>query len=138
MSKELKEIIEQLNTLGSNSFYDGIDKKKIIDFEDKNNIRLPDQLKEFYLFSDGGEFFLPAGLQLYGILRKPIIDPNNIDRPSEKYVIIGNLSNGDPILCNSDNNEICIYNHEADTIENDEIYPDFKAFLSDLPNILGV
>ena len=46
MSKELKEIIEQLNTLGSNSFYDGIDKKNIIDFEDKNNIRLIRDLQD--------------------------------------------------------------------------------------------
>lgn len=50
------------------------------------------------VFSDGGELFLPAGVQLYGIEHRPIIDVNDDSRPSEEFVVIGALASGDPIL----------------------------------------
>ena len=90
------------------------------------------------VFSDGGEFFLPAGIQLYGIEHKPVIDVNNNDRPSDKYIVIGALASGDPILCEKDGDKIAIYNQETGRIEDDEIYDDFMAFLSDLYDLLGI
>lgn len=40
---------------------------------------LPSKFKEWLLFSDGGECFLPAGIQLYGVAHKPLIDVNDND-----------------------------------------------------------
>lgn len=111
---------------------------KILEFEKEHNIKLPAKYKEWLLFSDGGEFFLPAGIQLYGIENKPTIDVDNNDRPSEEYIVIGALASGDPILCEKAGEKIAIYNQEAGRIEDDEIYDDFIAFLNDLYNLLGI
>ena len=102
----------------------------ISEFEKDHSIKLPEKYKEWLLFSDGGELFLPAGCQLYGIEHKPIIDVNSNDRPSDDYVIIGALATGDPILCEKTGEKIAIYNQEAGRIEDDEIYDDFIAFLT--------
>ena len=88
--------------------------------------------------TDGGEFFLPAGVQLYGVAHKPLIDINDNDRPNEEYVVIGSLAFGDPILYKKEEEQIVIYNHEADRIEEDEIYQNFYAFLNDLYELLGI
>ena len=90
------------------------------------------------MFSDGGEFFLPAGIQLYGIEHKPLINIDNNDRPSDEYIVIGTLSSGDPILCEKAGEKIIIYNQETGRIEDDEIYDDFMAFLNDLYDLLGI
>lgn len=111
---------------------------KILEFEKEHNIKLPAKYKEWLLFSDGGEFFLPAGIQLYGIENKPTIDVDNNDRPSEEYIVIGALASGDPILCEKAGEKIAIYNQETGKIEDDEIYDDFIAFLNDLYNLLGI
>ena len=81
---------------------------------------------------------MPAGVQLYGVAHKPVIDVNDSDRPNEEYVVIGALASGDPILCKKEGEQIAIYNHEAGRIEEDEIYQDFYAFLSDLYELLGI
>ena len=90
------------------------------------------------MFSDGGDCFLPAGVQFYGISHKPIINISDDDRPNDKYIVIGALSTGDPVLCEKEGETISIYNHEAGVIEDDEIYDDFYAFLKDLPDLLGI
>ena len=81
---------------------------------------------------------MPAGIQLYGIEHKPVIDVDNNDRPSEDYIVIGSLASGDPILCKKSGEKIVIYNQEAGRLENDEIYDDFLAFLNDLYDLLGI
>ena len=138
ISEEFKEIVEQLNEKGEMAFLEAATEEQIAEFEKKNEIRLPDKYKKWLLFSDGGEFFLPGGIQLYGVAHKPIIDVNDDDRPDDGYIVIGALSMGDPILCQKDSEQISIYNHEAGTIESDETYPDFVAFLKDLYDMLGI
>ncbi len=96
------------------------------------------KFKEWLLFTDGGECFLPAGIQLYGVAHKPLIDVNYDDKPDDKYIVIGALSSGDPILCEKSGEQISIYNHEAGKIESDETYADFYAFLNDLYELLGI
>lgn len=81
---------------------------------------------------------MPAGIQLYGIEHKPLINIDNNDRPSDEYIVIGTLSSGDPILCEKAGEKIIIYNQEAGRIEDDEIYDDFMAFLNDLYDLLGI
>lgn len=138
ISKELTAIIEQIKKQGKMRFPNGAAEDQIADFENKHNIKFPSKYREWLLFCDGGEFFLPAGVQMYGVAHKPIIDVFDNDRPSSNYIIIGALASGDPILCEKGNETISIYNHEAGRIESDETYEDFYAFLNDLYEILGI
>ena len=138
ISKELTAIIEQLKGQGKMRFLDGATESQIAEYEVKNNIKFPLRYREWLQFSDGGEFFLPAGVQMYGVAHKPIIDVSDDDRPNENYIMIGALASGDPILCEKNGERISIYNHAAGRIESDEIYKDFYAFLNDLYEILGI
>lgn len=138
ISDELKQLVNKFNEQGEMNFCKETTENKILEFEKEHNIKLPAKYKEWLLFSDGGEFFLPAGIQLYGIENKPTIDVDNNDRPSEEYIVIGALASGDPILCEKAGEKIAIYNQETGKIEDDEIYDDFIAFLNDLYNLLGI
>ena len=138
ISNELNTIVTQIKQQGKMSFLAGATENQIEEFEKKHNLRLPLKYREWLLFSDGGEFFLPAGVQMYGVAHKPIIDVSEDDRPNDNYVVIGALASGDPILCEKRGERISIYNHEAGVIESDEIYEDFFAFLIDLHEILGI
>ena len=138
ISAELKGIVDKFHEQGKMNFLPETSEEKITLFEKEKNIRLPEKYKEWLLFSDGGEFFLPAGIQLYGIEHKPLINIDNNDRPSDEYIVIGTLSSGDPILCEKAGEKIIIYNQETGRIEDDEIYDDFMAFLNDLYDLLGI
>lgn len=138
ISEELKAIVDKFEEQGKMNFYEETTEEKILVFEKENDITFPSKYKEWLLFSDGGELFLPAGIQLYGIEHKPIVDVNDDSRPSEDYVVIGALASGDPILYKKDSEKIAIYNQAAGRIEDDEIYDDFIAFLSDLYDLLGI
>ena len=138
LSEELKLIIGALETQGKMAFLEATTEEKIADFEKEKGVTLPSKYKEWLLFSDGGELFLPAGVQLYGIEHKPLIDVNDNSRPSEDYVVIGALASGDPILFKKDSEKIAIYNQAEGKIEDDEIYDDFFAFLNDLYDLLGI
>lgn len=138
ISKELKAITDNLLQQGKMRFFDPVIEKQIVEFEDNNGIALPTRYREWLLFSDGGECFLPAGVQFYGIVHKPIIDVNNDDRPDNNFIVIGTLASGDPILIRRDSEIISIYNQGAGVIEDDEVYDDFFSFLTDLPALLGI
>lgn len=138
ISKELTAIIEQIKLQGKMRFLDGATESQINEYEEKNNIKFPSRYREWLLFSDGGSFYLPAGVQMYGVAHKPIIDVSDDDRPSTNYIVIGSLASGDPILCEKDSEKISIYNHEAGRIEDDEIYEDFFSFINNLYEFLGI
>lgn len=138
VSNELKNIAKTLEKQGKMHFLDGATVEQIAQFEKDNSIQLPSKYKDWLLYSDGGEFFLPAGIQMYGVANKPLIDVMDEDRPNDNYIVIGALAFGDPILFQKNAETISIYNHEAGTIEDDEVYEDFIAFLNDLPNVLGI
>lgn len=138
LSDELKNIVDKISEQGKMSFFDGVAEELITRFEEENNVKLPTQYREWLTFSDGGECFLPAGVQFYGIEHKPTIDVNSADNPDEKYIVIGALSTGDPILCERDGEKISIYNLEGGRIEEDEVYEDFYSFLNDLYDLLGI
>jgi len=135
---ELSSIISDLKAKGEMKFLPAASDVQIGEFEAKQSANLPLKYKEWLLFSDGGECFLPAGIQLFGVAHKPVIDVNDSDRPNENYVVIGALSSGDPILCEKTGEQISIYNSEAKKIEDDETFPDFFAFLNNLDELLGI
>ena len=138
LSDELKIILDTITKQGKMRFLESATEEQILAFENANDISLPVQYKEWLEYSDGGEFFLPAGVQFYGVAHKPMIDVNDNDRPSEDYIVIGALASGDPILCKKEGEQIAIFNHEAGKIEEDEVYQNFHAFLKDLYALLGI
>ena len=138
ISDELKEIVDRFNVQGRMNFLEPVTEEQITKFEEENEVQLPSKYKEWLLFSDGGEFFLPAGLQMYGVAHKPVIDVDDNGRPDDSYLVIGALASGDPVMCKKDSQQIAIYNREAGTVEEDEIYEDFIAFLKDLYELLGI
>lgn len=135
---ELKEIVELFQKQGKMNFLAGTTEEKLSSFEKETSVVLPQKYKEWLLFSDGGELFLPAGVQFYGVEHKPLLNVNDNSRPSDEYVVIGALASGDPILFKKNSEEIAIYNLEGGRIEDDEKYPNFIAFLKDLDGILGI
>jgi len=138
ISDEIKKIVDKFNEQGKMAFLPETTDDKISDFENKNNVKLPLQYKKWLRFSDGGEFFLPAGIQVYGVDHKPIIDVNDNDRPGDNYIVIGALASGDPILFEKGTEKVAIYNHEAGRIEDDEVYTDFFSFMTNLYDLLGM
>lgn len=138
ISEEMKTIIEPLKEKGKMNFLEAATEEQITSFEKDHEITFPVKYKEWLQFSDGGELYLPAGIQFYGVAHKPLIDVNDDDRPSEDYIVIGALASGDPIIFEKGKEDISIYNHADDRIEEDETYEDFYAFLADLDSILGI
>ena len=138
MSEELKAIINKLNGQGKMSFLKAATEEQISQFEDNNKIQLPEKFKEWLRYSDGGEFFLPAGIQLYGVAHKPLINIDENDRPDDNYIVIGALASGDPILCEKAGEKIAIFDHETGSIDDELVYVDFFALLNDLYDLLGI
>lgn len=138
VSDELKSIIDKLKEQGKMNFLEAATDEQIKSFENEHNIKFPSQYREWLTFSDGGEFFLPAGVQFYGVAHKPLIDVDDDDRPDDSYVVIGVLSTGDPIVFKKNEERISIYNHDDGVIEDDESYEDFYSFLKDLYDLLGI
>lgn len=138
VNTELWNIIKMLNSKGRMLFLPPVISAEIDNFEQRNGVRLPAQYKEWLLLSDGGDLFLPAGVQFYGVGHKPLISLQNPVTPVGDYIVIGALSNGDPILCEQSEDTISIYNLEGGRIEEDETFLDFFNFLSELPLTLGI
>ena len=138
ISEELKSIVASLNKQGKMEYLNAATNEQIADFEQKNTFVLPSKYREWLLYSDGGECYLPVGIQFYGVAHKPLIDVNDNNRPDDSYIVIGALPNGDPVLIKKGTETISIFNQEAGKIEDDEVYNDFFAFLNDLYNILGI
>ncbi len=138
VSEELKKIIDKLNEQGKMVFLEGATEEQIAQFEKDNEFTLPEKYKEWLQFSDGGEFFLPAGLQLYGVAHKPFIDTEDDDRPDNNYIVIGALASGDPVLCEKAGEKIAIFDNETGSIDAELVYDDFFALLNDLYDLLGI
>ena len=138
VSDELINIIARIKEQGKMRFLEGATKEQISAFEKVNGIILPVQYSEWLEYSDGGEFFLPAGIQFYGIAHKPTIDVNDSDRPNDNYIVIGALASGDPVLCEKSGEKIAIFDNETGSIDDELVYDDFFAPLNDLYDLLGI
>ena len=138
MDEELKTIIDRLNDQGKMIFPEGATEEQIVQFEKDHDVFLPEKYKAWLQHSDGGELFLPAGVQLYGVAHKPLIDIKDDDRPNNNYIVIGALASGDPVLCEKSGEKITIYDNEIGSIDDELVYDDFFAFLNDLYDLLGI
>lgn len=137
ISEELKAIIDRINEQGKMAFLEGAKEDQIAQFEKDHKVILPKTYKEWHQHSDGGEFFLPAGIQLYGVAHKPLIDIEEDDRPNDNYIVIGALASGDPVLCEKSGEKIALYDNETGSIDDELVYDDFFALLNDLYYLLG-
>ena len=138
MSNDPEAIADLLRSQGRMSFVEPATNALIRDVEVARELQLPSQLKEWLLVSDGGDFFLPAGFQLGGVAHLPLIDVDDPDRPDERYIVIGTLASGEPVLCEKSSARSSIYNPEAGRIEDDEIFDDFFAFLNIPDAVVGI
>lgn len=137
-SDDSRKIIDLLNQQGKMVFLEGATEEQISQFEKENEVKLPEKYKEWLCFSDGGECFLPAGVQFYGVAHKPLIDVNEEDRPDDNYIVIGALASGDPVLCEKTGEKIAIFDNETGSIDDELVYDDFFALLTDLYDLLGI
>lgn len=135
---QVQEISELLQAQGKMSFPDGASEEDIASFEKSNNVEFPEQYRQWLLFSDGGNLFLPAGLQLYGVKHKPIINLEEKDKPDDSYVVVGRMSWGEPIVFKKGSDEFAIYDHESGEIDDDVRYDSFFDFLKGLYDLLGI
>ena len=138
ISEEFRKLVDKFNKQGKMNFIEGATEDQISQFEKDNDIVLPLKYKEWLLSSDGGEFFLPAGVQMYGVAHKPIIDVKYDDRPNDNYIMIGALASGDPVLFQKNDEKIYVYDHESGELDEELTYEDFFAFLDDLYDLLGI
>jgi hypothetical protein len=138
ITEELKKITDWLVSSGDMCFLAPAYDDDISRFEYINKITFPEQYKEWLMFSDGGEIFLPAGVQFYGVSHKPIIEVGDENIPFDECIAIGSLSNGDPIIFKNGYEEIAIFNKEANRIEKDEVFENFFGFLNEIESILDI
>ncbi|WP_286153370.1 SMI1/KNR4 family protein [Sporofaciens musculi] len=138
ISDELKEIIDKIKDQGKMRFLEAATEEQISQFEKENEIQLPAQYREWLQYADGGELYLPAGVQLYGVAHKPLINIEDNDRPDDNYIIVGALSSGEPVLFKKDEEKFYIFNHESQELDDDLTYDDFVTLLNDLYDLLGI
>ena len=137
-SDELKALIDKLSDQGKMSFIEAATEEQIEKFEKENGIQLPIKYKEWLQYSDGGELYLPAGVQLRGVSHKPIIDLEDNDRPDDSYIVVGALASGEPVLFRKNEEKFYVYDHESQELDDDLTYEDFFALLKDLYDLLGI
>lgn len=75
ISDELTDIVEKMKAQGKMKFFDGATEVQLSIFEEENKIVLPSKYKEWLQFSDGGNCFLPAGVQFYGVAHHQLVHP---------------------------------------------------------------
>lgn len=138
ISDELKEIIDQIKEQGRMSFLEAATEEQIEKFEKENDILLPVKYKEWLRYSDGGDLYLPAGVQLYGVAYKPLIDIEDNDRPDDNYIVVGALASGEPVLFKKNEEKFYVYDHDSKELDDDLTYDDFFALLKDLYDLLGI
>ena len=132
----LQRMHQQFQSMPNMSFQPPAQPDAIRRFEAASHITLPTAFRQWLEISDGGELFLPGGVQLYGAAHKPLLDPS--DRIDGSGVIIGRMAFGDPIIFQEGSETVAIYNQEAGRIEPDEVFDDFCVFLWELKQTLGI
>ena len=83
ISEEMQALEKALMARDDMRFPEAATETDISSFEKNNNTTLPASFKEWLLLHDGGEFYLPGGVQIYGVAHKPVIDVTYNDRPSK-------------------------------------------------------
>ena len=135
---KIENLGERLKEQGKMRFRDGATEEEILQFEKEHGVTLPNGFKAWLQYSDGGEFFLPAGVYFRGVAHKPLINVDHFDRPDENFIVIGATCTGEPIVFEKGKEEISIYDHETGRIEEEERFSDVFTFLNSLYDYLGI
>jgi hypothetical protein len=112
------------------SFHPPVSSNEIHSFEKNHNLTLPEQYKQFLLFTDGC-CLLNTSVQFYGVAHKPIIK-TDFEGVDKGYYVIGKFGFGDPICFTAGSDKIIQYGETC--IE----YPDFRALLDYIITNFGV
>lgn len=126
----MKDIIEKLvNYKNIMRFETGASEDLISNFEREKDIKFPEDYKEWLLFSNGGEIFVP-GTEFYSIDELKTNIHTRIDSSRPKSLLaIGKLNFGDPIFLDPSNSNIVQWDHETD--EEFLRWDNFASFLKE-------
>ena len=102
-------------------FFPGVKKSEIARYEQEEGITIPTEYREWLMFSDGGEIFVP-GTRLYGIgigAEKTLV---TVNAQEERYLfaldssllIVGTLNFGDLLCLDLSSGEVVQWDHEDD------------------------
>lgn len=133
----MKNVIHQLQTSACRMFFvPGVSAEELDRYEQTQGVRLPEDFRQWLMFSNGGELFAP-GLVLLGIpAEKWNLATANTPESREEYelpedlYIIGIQNYGDPICFDHETFEIVQWDHE--TLEASCAWDSFRDFLEDL------
>lgn len=138
VSERLRKTAGTLESQGTMNFLDPATPEQISEFERKNGITFPEQYREWLSFSDGGELFLPAGCQLYGVAHLPLIDPSDGNRPDDSWVAVGAMCSGDAVIFEKESGRFAVYFAEEGRLDDSLVYKDYFTFLGSLYDLLGM
>jgi len=134
----MKEIIEQFKEMPNMSFLPGVGAGEIADWEAENSVALPADYKEWLMFSDGGEIYIP-GMQLYGVSHKPLLSyynqPDEREDLPEELFVLGEFGFGDVLCFVKGESAIVQWDHEL--WEEYMRWESFKDFLSEAEELFG-
>ena len=133
----MKELIQKLQNSTSRMFFVlGVSAEALDLYEQTQGIQLPEDYRQWLMFSNGGELFAP-GLVLLGIpAEKWNLATANTPEFREEYglpedlYIIGTQNYGDPICFDRETFEIVQWDHE--NAEASCAWDSFRDFLENL------
>ncbi|MDR1197161.1 MAG: SMI1/KNR4 family protein [Candidatus Nomurabacteria bacterium] len=110
---------------------------EISDFEKKNGVTFSEDFKEFLLFANGGEIFVPGDVffgvndssRYYSISREEKILDKIENSVPDGMVIVGKTNFGDPFFLEQKSGEVIEWDHESD--EESLRWKSFGEFLKD-------
>lgn len=135
-SDNLEQVVTRLQGQDLMRFPEPATDDQITLFEKQHGVFLPELFKEWLKFSDGGELYLPASVQFYGVAHKPVIDITDNERPDDSYIVVGALASGDSVLFRKGEDRFYIYEHASQKPDM-YVYDDFPALLNALCILLG-
>lgn len=124
--EEIAEIVtmsKQYEDECKSDFFNGATETEIQEFEQKNEITIPEEYKNWLRFSDGGEIFYTL-VQFYGVAHKPFIKVTNTGLPEDLVLIGSYIGDGQYICFSKTNGNIVRFDH-GEIIDVDSL----KAFL---------
>ncbi|GFH42496.1 hypothetical protein Hs30E_10470 [Lactococcus hodotermopsidis] len=118
MNPTIKHLID---TKAEMHFHAGASEDSIRHYENEANVKIPSAFREWLLFSDGGEIFVP-GTVLYGVdgNAKPSLFSGNSGQErgtfalGDSLLVIGRFNFGDFLCVDTNSGEVVQWNHEAD------------------------
>lgn len=134
----MSRIVAHLASLDGTELYPAATDAQIADFERDQDVTLPATFKQWLRISDGGRLCFPAGIELFGVARPPLLELDDPYTPDGGWLVAGMMLDTDLVLVSLNGEETVIYNREGDTFDDAVYYRDFLAFLEDVPHQLDI